>query len=151
MSNFPYLGVQIARLREAKGLSPQNLAQLVGVRDVTILNLEAGKFFKADLLEQILTSLGCHLTIMPDRNDGVLQLIFDNRQIADKYGNTESRDELQNSIDNLVGKHVEFVVEFNDPGQNLEEHYVDLRKINFEGINFDIVTEDTEVDDTVQE
>lgn len=69
MTCFPYLGGELARLRKARGLTPQNLAQLVGVRDVTILNFEAGKFFKADLLEQILTSLGCHLAIAPDDVD----------------------------------------------------------------------------------
>lgn len=72
MTCFPYLGGELARLREARGLTPQNLAQLIGVRDVTILNLEAGKFFKADLLEQILTSLGCHLAIAPDDVDRTL-------------------------------------------------------------------------------
>jgi len=73
MTCFPYLGSEIARLRASKGLTPQKLAQMVGVRDVTILNLEAGKFFKADLLEQILTSLGCHLTITPDNANKTLQ------------------------------------------------------------------------------
>lgn len=72
MTCFPYLGGELARLREARGLTPQNLAQLVGVHDVTILNFEAGKFFKADLLEQILTSLGCHLAIAPDDVDRTL-------------------------------------------------------------------------------
>ena len=66
MACFSYLGSEIARLREARGLTPKNLAQLLGVRVITILNIEAGKFFKADLLEQILTSLGCRLTIIPD-------------------------------------------------------------------------------------
>ena len=73
MTCFPYLGSELARLREARGLTPQNLAQLVGVRDITILNLEAGKYFKADLLEQILTSLGCHLTITPDNAERTLE------------------------------------------------------------------------------
>ena len=63
MTCFPYLGSEISRLREARGLTPKNLAQLLGVREVTILNIEAGKFFKADLLEQILATLGCRLTI----------------------------------------------------------------------------------------
>lgn len=72
MTCFPYLGGELARLREARGLTPHNLAQLVGVHDVTILNFEAGKFFKADLLEQILTSLGCHLAIAPNDVDRTL-------------------------------------------------------------------------------
>ena len=73
MTCFPYLGSEISRLREARGLTPKNLAQLLGVREVTILNIEAGKFFKADLLEQILASLGCRLTIIPANDDRPLE------------------------------------------------------------------------------
>ena len=73
MTCFPYLGAEITRLREAKGLTPQNLAQLVGVRETTILNLEAGRFFKADLLERILSSLGCHLMIAQDNANSPLE------------------------------------------------------------------------------
>ena len=66
MTCFPYLGGEIAKLRKARGITLQQFAQLVGVREATILNLEAGKYFKADLLEWILSSLGCHLMIAQD-------------------------------------------------------------------------------------
>ncbi|MBO7534753.1 MAG: DNA (cytosine-5-)-methyltransferase, partial [Victivallales bacterium] len=68
MTYFPYLGGEIARLREAKGLSPQKLAEQLGLRDITILNLEAGKFFKPEIVEQILNYFGCRLAIAPIDN-----------------------------------------------------------------------------------
>ena len=77
MTCFPYLGSEISRLREARGMTPKNLAQLLGVREITILNIEAGKFFKADILEQILTSLGCRLTIIPDNGSKSLESLED--------------------------------------------------------------------------
>lgn len=73
MTCFPYLGSEISRLRKARGLTTKNLAQLLGVREVTILNIEAGKFFKADILEQILTILGYRLTIIPVNDDRTLE------------------------------------------------------------------------------
>ena len=70
MTYFPYLGGEIAKLRKAKGLSPQNLAEQLGLRDVTIINLEAGKFFKPEIVEQILNYFGCRLAIAPVENTG---------------------------------------------------------------------------------
>ena len=91
MTCFPYLGAEITRLREARGLTSQSLAQLVGVRDITILNLEAGKYFKADLLEGILSSLGCHLMLAQDNENSPLEYTGNNAtflwtQKGDKRG-----------------------------------------------------------------
>ena len=88
MTCFPYLGSEISRLRKARGLTPKNLAQLLGVREITILNIEAGKFFKADILEQILTSLGCRLTIIPDNGSKSLESVKDTMsdKLASKTG-----------------------------------------------------------------
>ena len=72
MTHFPYLGAEVARFRKNRGLTTENLARQVGVREVTIQNLETGKFFKADLLEQVLTCLGAHLAVIPDTADKVL-------------------------------------------------------------------------------
>ena len=71
MTYFPYLGTELARLREKNGLSPQALAQQLGLREVTILNLEDGKFFKPDIVEQILTYFKCRLVIKPIENSTV--------------------------------------------------------------------------------
>ena len=49
------------------------------------------------------------------------------------------RESLQNFLDGVVGKHVDFETRFLDQNQNFEEHYVDLG-----AIKFDIETEDDE-------
>lgn len=70
-------------------------------------------------------------------NDDILQVVFDNRQLADKYGRGESRDEFQRFLDDAIGKHIEFETKFLEPQQVFEENFV-----NLQAINFDIVTED---------
>lgn len=73
MTYFPYLGTELARLRERNGLSPQALAQQLGLQEVTILNLEDGKFFKPHLVEQILTYFKCRLAIEPLQDTNAIQ------------------------------------------------------------------------------
>jgi DNA polymerase-3 subunit gamma/tau len=73
-------------------------------------------------------------------NNDKLQIVFDNRQLADKYSHGEGADELCAFIDDMVGKHVEYEARFLEPTQNFEENYVNL----LQGINFDVVTEDDE-------
>ncbi|ADL32974.1 DNA polymerase III gamma and tau subunits DnaX1 [Butyrivibrio proteoclasticus B316] len=70
-------------------------------------------------------------------NDDTLQIVLENRQIADKYSKGESKEELQDFLDNATGKHVEFETRYLEPTQVFEENYV-----NLQAINFDIVTED---------
>ncbi|MBQ3795844.1 MAG: DNA polymerase III subunit gamma/tau [Butyrivibrio sp.] len=70
-------------------------------------------------------------------NNDTLQIVFDNRQLTEKYSKDESREELQNFLDEASGKHIEFETKFLEPKQVFEETFVDLQ-----GINFDIVTED---------
>ena len=70
-------------------------------------------------------------------NDDKLQIVLNQRPLVDKYSNTESAQELQNFLDNMIGKHVEYEVRFLEESQNFEENYV-----NLQAINFDIVTED---------
>ncbi len=72
-------------------------------------------------------------------NNDRLQVVFDNKQLADKYSRGESADEFQNVLDNITGKHVEYEARFLEPTQNFEENYV-----NLQSINFDVVTEDEE-------
>ena len=70
-------------------------------------------------------------------NDDTLQIVLENKQIADKYSKGESKEELQNFLDNATGKHVEFETRYLEPTQVFEENYV-----NLQASNFDIVTED---------
>ena len=70
-------------------------------------------------------------------NDDRLQIVFDNKQLSDKYSKDESKEELQNFLDDIIGKRVEFETRFIEPNQTFEESYV-----NLQSINFDIVTED---------
>ncbi|SFB96081.1 DNA polymerase III subunit gamma/tau [Butyrivibrio sp. YAB3001] len=72
-------------------------------------------------------------------NDDVLQFVFDNRQLTEKYSKDKSREELQEFLDNSIGKHIEFETRYLEPKQVFEENYVDLQ-----AIKFDIVTEDEE-------
>ena len=85
MTFFPYLGTELAHLREKNGLSPQELAQQLGLREVTILNLEDGKFFKPDIVEQILTYFGCRLAIKPIQDTNATQCA--EKKAAYKYNN----------------------------------------------------------------
>ena len=70
-------------------------------------------------------------------NDDKLQMVFDNRQLAEKYSKGESKEELQNFLDEAVGKRIEFETRYLEPNQVFEENYV-----NLQAINFDIVTEE---------
>nr|WP_297705462.1 DNA polymerase III subunit gamma/tau [uncultured Butyrivibrio sp.] len=70
-------------------------------------------------------------------NNDTLQIVLDNKQLAEKYSKGESRDELQTFFDETVGKHIEFETRYIEPQQVFEENFV-----NLQAINFDIVTED---------
>ena len=72
-------------------------------------------------------------------NGDILQVVFDNKQLADKYSNGSSADEFQSFIDEAVGKHIEYETRCLEPQQSFEENYV-----NLQAINFDIVTEEDE-------
>ena len=72
-------------------------------------------------------------------NDDTLQVVFDNKQIADKYASGVSADEFQSFLDEMMGKHVVYETRFLPPQQVFEENYV-----NLQSINFDIVTEESE-------
>ncbi|RKM54614.1 DNA polymerase III subunit gamma/tau [Butyrivibrio sp. X503] len=72
-------------------------------------------------------------------NNDCLQIVFDNKQLADKYAAGQSSEDLQDVFDQAIGKHVEFETRFLEQQQSFEENYV-----NLQAINFDIVTEDEE-------
>ena len=70
-------------------------------------------------------------------NDDTLQIVLDNKQLVEKYSKGESNAELQQFLDDAIGKHIEFETKFIEPQQVFEENFV-----NLQAINFDIVTED---------
>ena len=70
-------------------------------------------------------------------NDDTLQIVLDNKQLVEKYGSGDSRGELQQFLDDSIGKHIVFETKFIEPQQVFEENFV-----NLQAINFDIVTED---------
>ena len=70
-------------------------------------------------------------------NDDKLQIVFDNKQLSDKYSKGQSAEDFQSFIDGIMGKHVEYETRCLEPTQTFEENYV-----NLQAINFDIVTED---------
>ena len=70
-------------------------------------------------------------------NDDKLQIVFDNKQLTDKYSKGEYAEEFQSFIDGVMNKHVEYETRCLEPNQTFEENYVNLQAINFE-----IVTED---------
>ncbi|MBO5620314.1 MAG: DNA polymerase III subunit gamma/tau [Butyrivibrio sp.] len=70
-------------------------------------------------------------------NGDILQIVFENRQLTEKYSKGESFEELQTFLDDAIGKHVEFETRYLEPQQVFEENYV-----NLQAINFDIVTEE---------
>ena len=63
MSDFSYLGPELSKLRQSRNVSSAALADYCGVREVTIRNFEAGKFFNPALLNNILKYFNCRLTI----------------------------------------------------------------------------------------
>ncbi len=69
-------------------------------------------------------------------NDNLL-IVFGIKQYALKYSEGESRQELQDILNEAVGKQVDFESRFLDQGQSFEANYVDLQ-----AIKFDIETED---------
>ncbi|SDA79281.1 DNA polymerase-3 subunit gamma/tau [Butyrivibrio sp. INlla18] len=72
-------------------------------------------------------------------NGDILQIVFDNKQLSDKYSGGQYAEELQQVLDGAIGKHVEYETRFLPAEQDFEENYV-----NLQAINFDIVTEDEE-------
>ena len=70
-------------------------------------------------------------------NDDTLQIVLDNKQLAAKYNEGDSRTELQTVLDESIGKHITFEVRYIEDNQTFEENYV-----NLQAINFDIVTEE---------
>jgi DNA polymerase-3 subunit gamma/tau len=72
-------------------------------------------------------------------NNDTLQIVFNNRQLTEKYAKGDSAQELQEFLDGQTGKHITYETRFLEQQQEFEENYVDLQ-----AINFDIVTEEKE-------
>ena len=70
-------------------------------------------------------------------NGDTLQIVLENKLLADKYSDGAENEELQGILDEAVGKHVTFELKHLEAQQSFEENYV-----NLQAINFDIVTEE---------
>ena len=70
LENRQLFGQKMARLRNLRGQSIRELAELTGYATNTILSIEKGKFSpRFEIVEKILSELGAHLEIVID-NDG---------------------------------------------------------------------------------
>lgn len=64
MNNREYIGKRIAEIRQAKGLSIRQLAELCGVSAQNITKIEHGRYnVSVDILGKITNALGCELRI----------------------------------------------------------------------------------------
>ncbi len=125
-------GAQMAAPKAKKVLDravPEDIKKLVDNWPKYIMRMEPPM---KNYLQRAKLSLG---------NGDTLQMVFDNKQLTSKYSTGESREELQNFLDEAVGKHIEFEAKYLEPQQVFEENYVNLLALN-QAINFDIVTED---------
>lgn len=65
MSNREYIGKRIAEIRQAKGLSIRQLADLCGVSAQNITKIEHGRYnVSIDILGKICAALGCKIEII---------------------------------------------------------------------------------------
>ena len=67
MNNREYIGKLIAEIRQAKGLSIRQLAELCGVSAQNITKVEHGKYnVSVDILGKICEALGCRIDIIEE-------------------------------------------------------------------------------------
>ena len=65
MNNREYIGKRVAEIRQAKGLSIRQLAELCGVTAQNITKIEHGKYnVSVDILGKICEALGCRIDII---------------------------------------------------------------------------------------
>ena len=73
MNNREYIGKRIAEIRQAKGLSIRQLAEVSGVNFANIYKIENGKYnVSIDILGKICEALGYHVDIMKNLNEVVV-------------------------------------------------------------------------------
>lgn len=62
------IGARIATLREARGLSQEQLAEMAGINRVTLTNAELGKFsIGFDVLTKLSLALGCTVDLIESK------------------------------------------------------------------------------------
>lgn len=65
MNNREYIGKRIAEIRQAKGLSIRQLAEMSGVNFANIYKIENGKYnVSIDILGKICEALGCRIDLI---------------------------------------------------------------------------------------
>ena len=90
MGSFSDIGAVITNLRIKANLSISELASKVGIKEITLRNLEAGKFSKPEVIDSILDILGFQLTFIPARKNSKVIHISDNLLPFFKAGYSES-------------------------------------------------------------
>lgn len=90
MNNFSNIGVQLANLRCKANLTIPELANRAGIRDVTLQNLETGKFYKPELIDSVLDVLGYTMTFIPSSKTAEITRISDLLLPLKKSGCTET-------------------------------------------------------------
>ena len=67
MNNREYIGKRIAEIRQAKGLSIRQLAELCGVSAQNITKIEHGRYnVSVDILGKICEALNCRIEIVEE-------------------------------------------------------------------------------------
>ena len=73
MNHREYIGKRVAEIRQAKGLSIRQLAELCGVTAQNITKIEHGKYnVSVDILGKICNALGCRIDIIPNAGEVVV-------------------------------------------------------------------------------
>lgn len=90
MDNFSTIGAQLADLRRKANLTISELASRAGVKDVTLQNLESGKFYKPELVDSVLDVLGYKITFTPFAKTSEITRISDHLLPLFKSGCTET-------------------------------------------------------------
>ncbi len=76
--NRQLLGAEMSRLRNLRGYSIRELAELSGYATNTILSIEKGKFSpRFEIVEKILSVLGAHLEIVIDEDEDIDDFLED--------------------------------------------------------------------------
>ena len=90
MNSFLEIGTQLAELRRKANLTVSELANRAGIKDITLHNLETGKFFKPELIDSVLNVLGYEITFIPSSEKKKIVRISDNLLPFFKSGCTET-------------------------------------------------------------
>ncbi len=90
MNSYSSIGTRLADLRREANLTVSDLASRAGIKDVTLQNLESGKFCKPELVDAVLNVLGYEITFSPAAKNTKITRISDNLMPFFKSGCTDT-------------------------------------------------------------